>query len=68
MGPCLHDITRPQIADGVMAKIWKLAVNILNKRSRKPTSVLLPAWGLGGELTNPHLNPYPANVENSVTS
>ena len=34
--------------------ICRVAGNILNKQSRKPTRVGPPAWGLGEVLTAPH--------------
>jgi hypothetical protein len=33
--PCLHDMARPQVADGGGGlQIWRVAANILNKQSR----------------------------------
>jgi len=33
VGPCHHGMARPRFADGgVSFKVWKVAVNILNKQ------------------------------------
>jgi hypothetical protein len=36
--------------------IWRIAANILNKQSRKPTRGGPPAWGLGDVLTSHRKN------------
>jgi hypothetical protein len=47
VGPCHHDITRSQVADGGDGLyIGRVEANILNKQSRT-------AWGLGEGLTTP---------------
>jgi len=35
VGPCHHDMARPQVVDGGDGlQIWRVAVNILNKQLR----------------------------------
>jgi len=45
-------MTRPQVADGGTAPIWRVAANISNKQSGQPTRGGPPAWGLGEVLTH----------------
>jgi hypothetical protein len=47
--PCQHGMERPQVADGRDGlQVWRVAANILNKQSRRPTGGDPPDWGSGG--------------------
>jgi hypothetical protein len=54
--PCHHDsMACPQIADGGDAvRVWRVAVNILNKQSRTADNGWSSSLGLGMGLTTPH--------------
>ena len=45
-------MTRPQVADGGTAPIWRVAANISNKQSEQSTKGGLPAWGVGRGANN----------------
>ena len=53
MGPCHHGMARPQAADGRTASDMRVAVNKLNKQSRRSIRGGPPAWRLGEALTTP---------------
>jgi hypothetical protein len=47
-------MARPQVADGGDGlQIWKVAANILNKKSRTADKGWSSSWGLGVGLTTP---------------
>jgi hypothetical protein len=51
---CHHGMARPKVADGRRSlHIWRIAA--LYKQLRTADKGDPPAWGLGGELTTPHL-------------
>jgi hypothetical protein len=55
VGSCLHGMARPRVADGEDPfKIWRVAVNILNKQSRTAEEGGSPVSGWGVELTTDH--------------
>jgi hypothetical protein len=48
-------MAHPQVADGEDGlQIWRVAVNILKKKSWTADQGWSPAWGLGVGLTTPH--------------
>ena len=49
-------MTRPQVAVGGMASIWRVAANILNKQSRTADKGWSSSLVLGEMLTTPHSN------------
>ena len=54
-GPCFHGTVRRQVADrGHGLQIWRVAANMLNKRSWTVNRDGPPAWGLVEGLTTPH--------------
>jgi hypothetical protein len=47
--PCHHGMARPQVADGGDGlQIWRLAANILNKKSRTADKGWPSSFGVGG--------------------
>jgi hypothetical protein len=51
--PCHHNMARPKIADGEGLQIWRVAANILNKKSRTADKEWSSCLG-GVGLTAPH--------------
>ena len=54
MGPCHHDMARPQVKDGGTASIMEGKWNILKKQSWTAYKSGPPAWRLVELLTSPH--------------
>jgi hypothetical protein len=56
VGNCNNGTVRSQVADrGDGHQIWRMAVNILNKQSRRVDKGWLSAWLLGEVLRTVHL-------------
>ena len=53
MDPDHHAMPLPPVADGGKTLIWKVAENILNKKSWTTDNGCLPGWWLGELLTTP---------------
>jgi hypothetical protein len=53
--PCHHGMARPQVADGGESlQIWRVAANILNKKSRTADKGWPSSLGVGRGLATPH--------------
>jgi len=48
VGPCHHDMARHRVADGDGPHIWRVAVNILNKKLRAAENEWSSSLGGGG--------------------
>jgi hypothetical protein len=53
VGPCHHDMARPQVADGGTASVWRVAVNKLNKQPRTADEGWSSSLEVGRRANNP---------------
>jgi hypothetical protein len=50
--PCHYGMARPQVADGDVLQIWRVAANILNKQSRTADKGWSSSLGVGCGANN----------------